>query len=79
VRITLNISETLMRDLKREAAEQGKTMTEFVEAVLRARLQHKLGEAGLPPLREFSSGGAKVDGADRDMLYDVMESSARAL
>lgn len=73
MKTTLNISDTVMRELKREAARQGKTMTDLVEAALRALLQEKPKEAALPPLPEFSSGGARVNVANRDMLYDVME------
>ncbi len=73
MKTTLNIDDTVMRALKREAARQGKTMSELVEAALRALLRHRPEEEALPPLPEFRSGGARVNVANRDMLYDVME------
>lgn len=73
MKTTLNISESVMHALKTEAAKQGKTMSELVEAALRALLEEKPQAAELPPLPEFSSGGARVNVANREMLYDVME------
>jgi len=62
-----------MRALKQEAAKQGKTMSELVEAALRAALEKRSEAGDLPPLPEFSSGGARVNVANRDLLYDVIE------
>jgi hypothetical protein len=73
MKTTLNISDTVMKALKREAVRQGKTMAELVEAALRALLQQRPEAVEMPPLPEFSSGGARVNVANRDMLYDVME------
>ena len=44
-----------------------------VEAALRALLRHKPDAVETPPLPEFRSGGARVDIANRAILYDVME------
>jgi ribbon-helix-helix CopG family protein len=73
MKTTLNIDDTVMAQLKREAARQGRTMSELVETALRLlfRSQKKRGE--LPPLPTFQSGGALVDVADRDALYQAME------
>jgi siderophore synthetase component len=73
MKTTLNIDETVMRALKREAASRGKTMSELVEAALRTSLQSRAAAPELPPLPVFSSGGAHVNVANREMLYDVME------
>lgn len=50
-------------------------MSELVEAGLRLMLQNSpAGQpAKLPPLPKFNLGPAKVDVADRDALYRVME------
>ena len=72
MKTTLNISEVTMGRLKREAARKGKTMSELVEAALRALLESSGTQAELPPLPEFSTGGARVDVANRDALYEVM-------
>jgi len=73
MKTTLNISDVTMRRLKREAARRGRTMSEMVEAALRGLLQKTEPPAGLPSLPEFRSGGARVNVANRDALYDVME------
>ena len=64
-----------MSQLRREAARQGRTMSELVEAALRKLLAKPKTEEALPPLPEFHSGGARVnvDVANREALYDVME------
>jgi hypothetical protein len=77
MKTTLNISDMTMRELKQRAAQQGRTLSELVEAALRALLQkQKAAPPDLPPLPEFSSGGARVDVANREALYEVMERNA---
>jgi len=74
MKTTLNISDVTMRELKRTAARQGRTLSELVEAALRAMLQkQKAPPPELPPLPTFSTGGARVDIANRELLYEVME------
>jgi hypothetical protein len=73
MKTTLNISDVTMGQLKREAARQGRTMSELVEAALRALLQPRHEKTELPPLPEFSTGGARVNIANRDALYEIME------
>jgi len=69
---TLNIDDNVMRELKREAARQGKTMSELVETALRQLLQPKTKREKLPPLPTFKSE-MLVDIDDRDALYRAME------
>jgi hypothetical protein len=73
MKTTLNIDDKVMRELKREAARQGRTMSELVETALRLLLQPKKRQGELPPIPTFNSGGYLVDIADRDALYDAME------
>jgi hypothetical protein len=73
MKTTLNISEPVMRRLKEEAARQGKTMSEMVEAALRGLLDRRPNEMSLPPLPTFDSGFARVNIADRKALYEAME------
>ena len=73
MKTTLNISDTVMVQLKREAARQGRTMSELMETALRLLLRAPKQPGGLPPLPTFHSGGALVDVADRDALYGAME------
>lgn len=73
MKTTLSISDVTMARLKREAARQGRTMSELVETALRGLFQPREKEPKLPPLPEFSTGGARVNVANRDALYEVME------
>ena len=74
MKTTLNIDDTVMAQLRREAARQGRTMSELVESALRllftARRQQPL---DLPPLPSFRSGGHLVNIDDREALYHAME------
>ena len=73
MKTTLNIDDTVMMRLKREAARQRRTMSELVESALRAFLRASTKQTELPNLPRLRSGGANVDVADRDALYDLME------
>jgi len=73
MKTTLNIDETVMAQLKREAARQGRTMSELVETALRSLFRARKKSGVLPPLPVFHSGGAVVDVADREALYQAME------
>jgi hypothetical protein len=68
MKTTLNIDDTVMRQLKREAARQKRTMSELVETALRNLFQFQKKTVELSPLPSFMSGGAFVDIADRDAL-----------
>ena len=73
MKTTLNIDATVMAQLKREAARQGRTMSELVEMGLRMLFRASKKRRELPPLPTFRSGGTLVDVADRDALYQAME------
>jgi hypothetical protein len=73
MKTTLNIDDAVMVRLKREAARQGRTMSELVETALRGLLQSRKKPVELCPLPTFNSGGALVDVADREALYQAME------
>ena len=62
-----------MAELKREAARQGRTMSELVETALRLLLRSRRRREVIPPLLTFHSGGTLVDIADRDAPYQAME------
>jgi hypothetical protein len=77
MKTTLNISDVTMRELKQAAARQGKTLSELVEAAIRGLLRTQdSAPPDLPPLPDFRSGGARVDVANREVLYEVMERGA---
>jgi hypothetical protein len=73
MKTTFNIDDTVMEQLKREAARQGRTMSYLVESALRLLLRSHRRQDKLVPLPTFHSGGALVDVADRDGLYRAME------
>jgi hypothetical protein len=67
----LNIDDTVMAELKREATRRGRTMSELVETALRLLLRAQRKQRPIPPLPNFHSGGALVDVADRDALQAI--------
>lgn len=73
MKTTLNIDDTVMTELRREAARQGRTMSELVETALRLLLRSQRKRGPIPDLPSFHSGGMLVDVADRDALYHAME------
>jgi len=73
MKTTLNIDDTVMAQLKREAAREGRTMSELVETALRLLFRSRRQQTALPPLPTFRSGGHLVDVADRDVLCQAME------
>jgi hypothetical protein len=73
MKTTLNIDDTVMAALKKEAARRGCTMSELMESALRLLLEAKKKPQEIPSLPTFKSGGPLVDIADRDALYQAME------
>ena len=73
MKTTLYIDNKLMAQLKREAAKQGRTISELVETALRLLFQNSKAQQPLSPLPSFKSGGYLVDIADREALYQAME------
>ncbi|MGD0334691.1 MAG: DUF6364 family protein [Xanthobacteraceae bacterium] len=73
MKTTLNIDDTVMAELKREAARQGRSMSELVEMALRLLLRSQRKREEIVALQSFRSGGALVDIADRDALYQAMD------
>ena len=73
MKTTLKIDDNVMAELKREAARQGRTMSELVESALRLLLRSRPRRHKIVALPTFRSGGALVDISDRDALYQAME------
>ncbi len=72
MKTTLNIDDTVMAQLRSEAARTGRTMSELVETALRLLFQRGKEETELPPLPTFRGGKELVDIADRNALYDLL-------
>jgi Arc/MetJ family transcription regulator len=73
MKTTLNIDDTVMADLKRESARQGRTMSELVETALRLLLRSSQKRSAVPDLPKFDGGEPLVDLANRGTLYDAMD------
>jgi hypothetical protein len=75
MRTTLIIDRQLFRELKRIAAEQGRTLSDVTQETLRRGLAgQRRRQPGSPPrLRTFAMGRPRVDLADRDQLFDVLD------
>jgi len=73
MKTTLNIDDTVMAELKREAARQGRTMSDLVENALRLLFRAQRKRTPPRPLPTFDGGEFLVDIADRNALYDVMD------
>lgn len=77
MKTTLNIADSVMSRLREEAARRGVTMSVLVEAGLRRVLDEHRETGGpggrLPALPSWSGGEPRVDLANRNELYAVME------
>ena len=71
IKTTLNIDDTVMAQLKREAARQRRTMSELVETALRLLFRSEKKSRHLPGLPAFRSGGAVVDIAGMRVMEQV--------
>ncbi|OGL46270.1 MAG: hypothetical protein A2161_14835 [Candidatus Schekmanbacteria bacterium RBG_13_48_7] len=73
MKITLNISDIVMKRLKEESTRSGKTMSELIETALRIMLSHEKTQKKILELPLFDGGEFLVDISNRDYLYDVMD------
>lgn len=74
MKTTLVIPDPVMRRAKSAAAERGTTLSALVEAALRAYLEAPTPKpAELPPLPVWHGGEARVDIADREALYQLLD------
>jgi plasmid stability protein len=75
MRTTLNLDDSLLREARKRAAREGRTLTSIFEEALRLLLTQPR------PRRPYrfawvtrrGTGAPAVDVADRDALYDRME------
>ncbi len=73
MKTTLNIHDSLVARLKREAARRGRAMSDLVEEALSLLFRSPKEKRDLPPLQTFHGGEELVDISDRDALYHAME------
>ncbi len=78
MKTTLNLNDRVLRQAKGRAAQDGITLTRFVEDALRARLA-AVRDSKAPFRMKLKSvkgdGPPNVDISDRDALYDVIDRS----
>lgn len=74
MKTTLIIHDDVIKRLREEAAKRDTTISELVEAALRLMLEpRRSNRLDIQPLPVFDLGGAYVDIADRDALFQAME------
>ncbi len=74
MKTTLVLDNEVFLRLKQAAAERRRTMSELVEMALRDSLDKRPRvRSALPPLPVHHGGGARVDVANREALYALME------
>lgn len=76
MRTTLDLDDDVLRDAKKLAAAEGKTLTRIVEEALRERTAPKARTGERFRLRLLIKKGKLVPGtnlADRDALYERMD------
>lgn len=76
MRTTLDIDDSLYRELKKRAAVQGRSLTATIEELLEEGLRREQQGQGAYEYEPVTVEGASkkgVDVSDRDRLYDVME------
>jgi hypothetical protein len=76
MRTTLDLDDHILRQARKLAAEEGKSLTRLIEEALRERLAPKPRSRKRFKLRLLTKKGRIIPGAnlaDRDLLYERME------
>ena len=76
MKTTLNLNDQILQQAKGQAAQNGVTLTKFVEDALREKLMAEQGRLPAFKLRMRTVRGyapPTVDISDRDALYDVID------
>jgi hypothetical protein len=73
MKTTFNIDDSVMTRLREESVRQGKTITALVESALRLLLRQEKSQKTLKELPSFDGGIPRVNIANREALYDLME------
>ena len=73
MKTTLIIPDPVFRDLKRQAAERGTTLSELAAEFLRQGLRAKPMRRRLPRLPSFKMGPPLIDITSRDEIYRVLD------
>jgi hypothetical protein len=75
MRTTLVIDDDLIRELKRRAAEENRTLSDVTQETLRVGLARTRAprRSRRVKLPTFAMGEPKVDVADRDQLFEILD------
>ena len=76
MKTTLNLHDQILHRAKGQAAQDGVTLTKFVEDALREKLmaeRHRRPAFKLGMRTVHGDGPPRVDISDRDALYDVID------
>lgn len=77
MKTSLVIPDALYRAVKRRAAERGETISGVVADCLRRGLETDPPRGEQPALPAFEMGRARVDVADRDRVYRLLDADRR--
>lgn len=79
MRTTIRLDDDLYREVKAQAARDGRTVGEVIEDALRARARRRQAEASVEPLPVYGGSGILpgVDLGDNAALRDVMDAGER--
>lgn len=74
-RTTLALESQMFRQIKQEAARQGKSLKDYINELLLLALQKKNAKENLKNyiLPTLNMGLPAVDPADREAIYDLMD------
>jgi hypothetical protein len=78
MKTTLVIPDPVFRDLKKRAVERNTTLSELATEYLRQGLEGRPKPRRLPRLPSFSAGPAKIDVANREEIYRVLDAERHA-
>jgi len=73
MKTTLIIPDPVFRDLKRQAAERGTTLSELAAEFLRQGLRRPPERKPLPRLPSFKMGPPLIDITSRDEIYRILD------
>jgi len=74
MRTTLVSDDHLFRQLQQRADEEGRTLSDVIQEMLRRGLKEQSGRQPRPPmLLTFATGAPAVELADRDRLNDLLD------
>jgi hypothetical protein len=73
-KMTVNLDDTLLREAKQRAVDEGTTLGRLIERGLRLALDERRRPASLPQLPVVTDGRPpRIDITSRDAMYDALD------